>query len=46
MQKPDSRSGVVATKVFDLVPFLQAIPNSVQLVQCDDDIEQELGKKT
>lgn len=45
MQKPDGKQGVVAAKVFDLMPFMQAIPNSMQMVQCDDDIEQELVKK-
>ncbi|CDW90287.1 UNKNOWN [Stylonychia lemnae] len=44
-QKGPEHPGVVATKVVDFVPFLQQMPNKVQLVICDDNIELELNKK-
>lgn len=45
MAKGDEHPGVKATKVIDVFPFIQMVPNKMIMVTCDDVIEEELTNK-
>lgn len=45
MSKGPEYPGVFASKVMDFIPYQQLLPNKMNLVSCDDVIEDELPNK-